>query len=181
MIKDVKKSYLEAIEKIKTVEGEFQALTQKLDDMEAQTSILKSKVESCENEERSVYDSYFLGKVSDKDLTDIRKKVQDAKDALSTHSKMIESLNRCITGKEREVAALRKQVDSLRHQVWSSLFEAKVSTIPETIRAVVKDLVVIGLNCSMGRDFILPKIFVMPASGEIQQIYQKLATSLGVE
>lgn len=94
---------------------------------------------------------------------------------------MIESLNRCITGKEKEIAALRKNVDSLRHQVWSSLFEAQVAAIPETIRAVVKELICIGLNCSMGRDFILPKIFVMPTNTEIQAIYQRIASELNIE
>lgn len=180
-MEDVKKSYLQTVTKLKDVEVEFQALTQKLDAMEAQTSALKVKVESSENEERSVYDSYFLGKATEKDLEAIKRKTQQARDAISIHSKMLESLNRCISTKEREIAGLRKEIDSLRHKLWQSLFEAKVSTIPETVRQAVRELITIGLNCSMGRDFILPKIFLMPTSGEIQEIYKRLSLDLGIE
>lgn len=180
-MQDAKKLYLDTVAKLKDVETEFQSLTQRLDTMEAETSILKSKVESCENEERTVYDSYFLGKSSDRDLTDIRKKLQTARDALSTHSKMLESLARCISTKEREIAGLCKQVDSLRHRVWSSLFEEKTAAIPDNIMALVEELVVVGLNASMGRDFILPKIFPLPTNTETQTIYKRLSTDLGIE
>lgn len=178
---DVKKSYLQTVAKLRDVEGEFQALTQKLDAMEGQTSTLKAKVEACENEEKAVYDSYFLGKATEKDLEAIRKKTQEAKDSISVHSKMLESISRCISTKEREIAGLRKEIDLLRYRVWASLFEAKVSTIPETVRQAVRELITIGLNCSMGRDFILPKIFLMPTSGEIQEIYKRLSLDLGIE
>lgn len=180
-MEDVKKSYLQTVTKLKDVEVEFQALTQKLDAMEAQTSALKVKVESSENEERSVYDSYFLGKVTEKDLETIRNKTKQAKDALSTHSKMLESLNRCITGKDKELSTLRKQVDSLRHQVWSSLFQQKAAAIPETVRAAVRELICVGLNSNRGLHFILPEVFPLPGNEKIQQIYQKLATELNIE
>lgn len=176
-----KESYGDVVAKLRGAEVEYQSLTQRLDTMEAETASLNAKVATCEDEEKNVYDSYFLGRASDKDLTDIRKKLQTAKDALSTHSKMIESLARCITGKEREVAALRKQINNFIYQVWQSLFEQKATAIPETIRAVVKELVVIGLNCSMGRDFILPKIFPLPTNTEIQTIYKRLSTDLGID
>lgn len=174
-------SYKEIVKKIKNAEMEYRVLTKKLDDMEAETSVLKSKITACEEEEKAIYDSYFLGNASDKDLADIRKKVQAAKDALSTHSKMIESLNRCIAGKEKEIAGLNKQRDSLRHQVWESLFRQKAAAIPETVRELVKELVTVGLNCSMGRDFILPKIFPIPSNSEIQGIYKRLSGELNIE
>ncbi len=176
-----RKSYRDVLAKIKTVEGEFQTLTRRLDELEGQTASLNAKVIACEDEEKTVYDGYFLGKCTEKDLEAIRKKTRDVKDAVTGHSKMIESLGRCIVGKEKEISALRKRVDSLRHQVWQSLFEAKASTIPETIRQAVRELVTIGLNCAIGRDFILPKIFTMPTNTEIQNIYTKLSSEMGIE
>lgn len=174
-------SYKEIVKKIKNAETEYQVLTKKLDDMEAETSVLKSKITACEEEEKAIYDSYFLGNASDKNLADIRKKVQAAKESLSSHSKMLESLNRCIGKKEKEIAALHKQSNVLRHQTWQSLFEQKTAEIPENVKALVKELITIGLNCSMGRDFILPKIFPLPTNSEIQGIYKQLSGGLNIE
>lgn len=171
----------EIMEKIKNAETEYQVLTKKLDNMEAETSVLKSKIMACEDEEKTIYDSYFLGKSSDKDLTDIRKKVQATKEGLTSHSKMLESLNRCIIKKEKEISTLHKQSNSLRHQVWNSLFEKKVAEIPASVRATVKELVTIGLQCSMGLNFILPKIFPLPTNSEIQKICKEQAVECGID
>jgi predicted nucleic acid-binding Zn-ribbon protein len=180
-MEDVKKLYEVCVRKTQATEIEYQSLIKKLDTLEEETKPMRLKIQDCENEEKAVYDNYFLGKASDKDLSAVQDRVKKTKDALSLHSKKLESLNRCIVQKQKEIQQFQKQEVGLRHQLWEAIFKQKASGIPEDVKTIVKELVAIGLQASMHRDFILSKIFTLPNNLEIQKIYKQLSKEFGIE
>lgn len=177
----IKKLYEVCVRKTRATEIEYQCLIKKLDVFEEETKPMRLKIQDCENEEKAVYDNYFLGKASEKDLTAAQEKARKARDSLGFHSKKLESLNRCVTQKQKEIQNLQKQKDSLRHRVWESIFTQRASEIPEDVKTIVKELVVVGLQACMGRDYILPRIFEFPNNSEIQKIYKELTSRFNID
>lgn len=180
-IVEVKAKYLEAKQAIESRQKRQVELTQKLDAMRENLPVLQRHISDVRTERAKIFDAMVLGESSKDDLKRCDKALEQAEREYSEAQEIYDALVRGVKNCESELPKLHTQVDSLRHQVWKTLFEQKTASIPESIKTAVKELICIGLNCSMGRDFILPKIFLLPDSTEIQSIYKRIALELNIE
>lgn len=150
-------------------------LQRKSDTLQESLPGLNREVENAEKAKTAALDNFAMtsNKTTESALKAARGAHEAAQKAYSESNELVDATSRALKKRESEFLTLQKQMDSLRHQMWNSLFEQRAAEIPESVRTIVNELIAIGLQCSMGRDFILPKVFPLPTNSEIQKIYKE--------
>ena len=181
-VEEARKKFFEAKKAVEDCQRAIVGLQNKHDTLEASLPEITQQIETAERLKRTSLDSYALhgDKQSESELRKARTAHEQAVRQQSETNELVEATNRALKKIESEFVTLQAKKDSLRHQVWNSLFEQKSAEIPASVRATVNELVTIGLQCSMGMNFILPKIFPLPTNSEIQKIYKELTTKFGI-
>ena len=169
-VNESRQKFLEAKKTIESLQTRQIELTRKLDDLRENLPLFQRRIADARTERTKIFDDMILGESSKDDLKRCDKALESAELEYSESQEIYDALVRGVKNCESELPKLHTQVDSLRHQVWNSLFEQRAAEIPESVRATVNELVTIGLQCSMGLNFILPKIFPLPTNSEIQKI-----------
>lgn len=173
-VTEAKSKYEMAKKDVERCQHSIRELQRKCDDLQESLPGLSREIENAEKAKTAALDNFAMtsNKTTESALKAARQNCDDASKKLAETNELVEATNRALKKMESEFVTLQAQKDSLRHQVWNSLFEQRAAEIPESVRATVKELVAIGLQCSMGLNFILPKIFPLPTNSEIQEIYK---------
>ena len=179
---EAKGKFEEAKKAVASCQENIKELQRKSDSLQESLPGLSREVENAEKAKATALAVFALNsnKTTEQALKGARGAHEAAQKAYSESNELVEAISRALKKRESEFVTLQAQKDSLRHKMWNAIFEQKAAEIPESVRVTINELVTIGLQCSMGLNFILPKIFPLPTNSEIQGNYKELATKFGI-